>query len=976
MKLRFLLYFAFTVFTALQIQSSFAQDKVTVKGKVVDEENLPLIGVSVTVYGTKVGSQTDVNGNFQLTATAAAKSLKFTYLGFEQQTVAISNGPMVVKLKQQSNTLSDVVVIGYQTVKKKDVTGAVANIGAKDFNQGNVTNSILQIQGKVAGLSIVQSSGDPNSSPTIRLRGQTSLFGGQNPLCIVDGVQLDNIDLLNNIPPGDIASYDVLKDASATAIYGSRGANGVIIVTTKRGVSGQTKVDYQGFTAIDQQAKYRNLLNGNDWRAQNPTQLESQYNVGETNTDWQRAITRKAFTQSHNVGISGGSKGFNYRGSINYINQDNIVINSGKEQIGIRFNAEQKAFNDKLTLGLGITNTITDRKYTSIDFDNVFRLSPGIPIYDETGKYSTFLIGADQYQNIVKNQNHVLNTAKENYTLYSGSAKLEILPGLKAGVVGTMSKFDRTNRYFRPTYRISSNSASKEANANESYRGEINASYDKSFGKHNFGVLSVYEYNYFTNNNLYAAADSIPYDFFQDNALEASTTINRRISSYRAENKLISLVGRFNYNYDNKYYFTATVRRDGSSKFGENNRWGTFPGATIAWRVTQEGFMKNVLWLNDLKLRAGFGETGNQDALNEYQSLRLRQVAGNSNVGKPTETTNFRLVQNENPFVQWEVRQGRNIGLDFALFNSRLSGDINYFNDITKKMLYTYETAFALPLPATSQRPQGRYVTANVGDLTNKGIEVALNFRAIENKDFNWTIGGQISGVRTKIKSLKDESGKYTLRVDKVASGKIGGIGDITYLVEGQTPFVMYLPKYLGIDSEGKQIVDTISNYVDPSPRFDYGVTNTFSYKSWGLSFFVRGVSGLKLYNADASILQTGFRNNFDNNGYNTTYEALKTDLALADNRISDRWLENASFIRLDNLSLSYSFKKFKSVQNLKLSVSGNNLFIITKFTGLDPEKATSTAINSNSAGSENYLNFERGTPRTRSFSFGVSASF
>lgn len=980
MKLRFLLYFAFTVFTALQIQSSFAQDKVTVKGKVVDEENLPLIGVSVTVYGTKVGSQTDVNGNFQLTATAAAKSLKFTYLGFEPQTVAISNGPMVVKLKQQSNTLSDVVVVGYQTVKKKDVTGAVANIGAKDFNQGNVTNSILQIQGKVAGLSIVQSSGDPNASPTIRLRGQTSLFGGQNPLCIVDGVQLDNIDLLNNIPPGDIATYDVLKDASATAIYGSRGANGVIIVTTKRGVAGQTKVDYQGFTAMDQQAKYRNLLNGNDWRAQNPDQLESQFNVGQTNTDWQRAITRNAFTQSHNVGISGGSKGFNYRGSVSYINQDNIVINSGKEQKGIRFNAEQKAFNDKLNLQLGITSTVTDRTYTSIDFDNVFRLSPGIPIYDSTGKYSTFLIGADQYQNIVKNQNDVLNSAKEKYSLFSGSAKLELLPGLKAGVAGTYASLDRTSRYFRPVYRISSNSASKEANANETYRGEINASYDKSWGKHNFSALSVYEYNYFTNNGLSAAADSSDYDFLKDNALEAFLTKNTRISSYRAENKLISLLGAINYNYDNKYYVSAKVRRDGSSKFGVNNKWGTFPSATIAWRITQEGFMKNILWINDLKLRAGYGQTGNQDALNEYQSLRLRQVAGKSNVGKPSEVVNYRLVQNENPFVQWEVREGRNIGLDFAFFNSRLSGDINYFNDITKKMLYTYETAFALPLPATSQRPQGRYVTANVGDLTNKGLELALNFRAIEKKDFNWTIGGQISGVRTRIKSLKDESGKYTLRVDRVVSGRIGGVGDITFLVEGQTPFVLDVPRFLGLDTAGKQIIDTAAsskpNYIDPSPRFDYGINNSFTYKSWGLSFFFRGVSGLKLYNADASLLQSGFRDNFDNSGFNTTYEALGSGLDRADNRISDRWVENASFIRLDNLSLSYTFKKFKSVQNLRLSVSGNNLFIITKFTGLDPEKATSTAIDSNSAGSENYLNFERGTPRTRSFSFGVSASF
>ena len=982
-KLKLFRCFLLTLFVAFATTQTYAQETMTVKGKVVDDSNEPLIGVSVGVSGTAGGTRTDVNGNFQLAVPATAKTLKFSYIGFDSKTVAVS-ATMDVKMATSTNTLEDVVVTGYQTQKKKDVTGAVSNISSKDFNQGNVTNSILQIQGKVSGLSIVQSSGDPNSQPTIRLRGQTSLFGSQSPLLIVDGVQLDGIGQLSNIPPGDIATYDVLKDASATSIYGSRGANGVIIITTKRGVAGTPKVEYQGFAAVDNQAKYRDLLTGDDWRAQNPGK-GLPFNVGNTNTDWQRAITRQAYTQSHTVGISGGNKGFTYRGSANYLKQDNIIINSDKEQMGIRFNAEQKALNDKLNLQLGISNTITNRKYVNINSLSVNQLSPGIPVYDSLGNYNSFQVGQGNLRNIVQIQNTVLNTGKQNFTQYFGSAKYEILPGLKAGVVGSISTFNENGRYFRPKYALAGNTAKKTTYTNESYRGEINASYDRSWGKHNFSALSVYEYNYFTNNGFGAAADSIPYEFFADDALQASLTSKKRIESSRAENKLISVLGRFNYNYNNKYYASVGLRRDGSSKLGK--KWGTFPAATVAWRITQENFMKDILWVNDLKLRVGYGETGNQDAISEYGALRLRRVEGNvdrngnTNITKPNETINYTLAQNENPFLQWEVRQGRNIGLDFAFFNSRLSGDINYFNDITKKMLFTYESSQALPLPYTpeNRRPSGQYVTANVGDMTNKGLELALNFRAVEKKDFSWTVGGQISGVRTRIVRLQDDAGIYKLKLGKVLSGTgnfLQSAGPLTYLVEGQVPFVFELPKYLGIDSTGQQMVDTVKNFIDPSPRFNYGINNSFTYKNWGLNFFVRGVSGVKIYNNNSSNVETNYENGFSANGYNTTYAALNNGLGLADNVVSDRWLENGSFLRLDNISLSYNFTKFKQFQNLRVSLSANNVFVITKFTGLDPEVENAGGISSDNNSSTNYLNNEEGVPRTRSFSFGLSASF
>lgn len=971
-KQKLLWCFALIILCLAQINQTYAQENLTVKGTVVDENNDPLIGVSIGISGSQGGTRTDVNGNFQLQVPAKAKNLKFSYIGFDSKSVAISAN-MKVELKAASNTLDDVVVTGYQVQKKKELTSAIANITSKDFNQGNVTNSILQIQGKVSGLSIVQSSGNPNDNPTIRLRGQTSLYGNQNPLIVVDGVQLENIDQLSNIPPGDIASYDVLKDASATSIYGTRGANGVIIVTTKRGKAGEPKLEYQGLVAVDNQAKFRGLLNASQWRQVSNSNGGTEFdNNGDSN--WEKAMVRTAYTQNHTVALSGGNKGFTYRGALNYINQDNIILNGGRNQIGIRFFAQQKALNDKLDLQLGISNSITTRKNANGEPQKVNRLSPALSIFNPDGSYNSFNLST-QLTNIVQQQAQRTDVAKENYSQYFGSAKLEILPGLKTGVAGTMTLFNRKQEIFNPTYNITQNNAEINTSGSDSYRGEINASYDKSFGKHNFSALALYEYNYFINSSFNGKAKNITYDFFKMNVLQASTFLNRDIFSEKAENFLISTLGKLSYNYDNRYYITGSIRRDGSSKFGANNRWGNFIATNAAWRITQEKWMKDVLWINDLKLRVGYGETGNQDALTEYQSIRLRKVVGNNNPGQSDETIIYDLAQNENADLQWETRKGRNVGLDFAFFNSRLSGDINYFNDITKKLLFEYETAFALPLPAEGGRPAGQYVLANVGELSNKGLELALNFRAVQKEAFSWTISGQISGVRTKVEKLEDGSGKYTRPAGGVIAGKQNFTGlEITFLSEGQVPFAMRVPRFAGLDATGKQLVDsTAMGYLDPSPRFNYGVNNSFTYKNFSLSFFVRGVSGIKIYNNNAQNVQTNARERIIGFGENTTQAGL--DANINDKIVvSDRWIENGSFLRLDNATIGYTFNKLKSISNLRLFVSANNLFVITKFSGLDPEVQNASRFSQGAT--NNYLNNEEGTPRTRSFSFGINASF
>lgn len=959
-KQKLLWCFALIILCLAQINQTYAQENLTVKGTVVDENNDPLIGVSIGISGSQGGTRTDVNGNFQLQVPAKAKNLKFSYIGFDSKSVAIS-ATMNVELKAASNTLDVVTVTDYQVQKKKDVTGAVANISSKDFNQGNVTNSILQIQGKVAGLSIVQSSGDPNSNPTIRLRGQTSLYKDQSPLIIIDGVQLDGTDVLSNIPPGDIESYDVLKDASATSIYGSRGANGVIIVTTKKGVSGKTTVSYQGITAIDNQAKYKNLLNANEWIKASGVDAGDSY----ANTNWQKEITRQAYTQNHTVSLSGGGKGFSYRGSTNYIKQDNIIINSGKEQIGIRFNAEQKALNDKLSIQIGLASTITNRNRIDDVVPNfIFSTSPTIPVRNTDGSYNSFVIGDDGL-NRVQTQNQRTNFMKEKLSLYSVNIKYEVLPRLLVGAAGNITTLNANEVKFRPTYASIDNSGSRSANQDDNYRGELNLSYTKSWGKHNFNAFAVYENNYFGKNYFDLSGRRIPFNFLKDDALNSADKDTWAINSNRAEYKIISALGRFNYNYDGKYYATVSLRRDGSSKFGPNNRWATFPAANFAWRISQENWMKDILWINDLKIRMGYGETGSQSALSEYNYLQLLE-AGEIQGGVQT----YRIAQNPNPNLRWEVRKGRNIGLDFAFLNSRLSGDINYFNDITQSLLFEYETINAAPI---KNRGGKRAVLANVGTLTNKGIELALNYRIVDNDNFNWTLGGQISGVRTKITSLEDPSGEYTINVKEIPAGRRHN-ADITFLKEGEAPFIFYLPRFEGLDSKGNQIISTDKQYIDPSPKFNYGISNNFSYKEWSLGFFLRGVSGIKIYNAIAGDLASNVSSRLSKLG-NTTVEALES--GIKDNaKASDKWLENASFLRLDNATLGYTFKKIKHIQNLKLFVAGNNLLVITKYTGLDPEVQSAGASTGFGADNVNYMGIEESTPRTRSFSMGVNVTF
>ncbi|ANH79648.1 hypothetical protein A8C56_00465 [Niabella ginsenosidivorans] len=965
--------------------SAFSQTK-TITGKVTDEKGMAVPGASILEKKSQTGTAADADGNFQITVPGNTTSVEVSAIGFITQNVAISGTePLTIVLKEeQKSDLNEVVVIGYGTARKKDVTGAVANVSSKEFNQGPITNPMQQIAGKVSGVVITQPSGDPNQNISIRLRGQTSLAGNQAPLIVVDGVQLPDPNQISSISPADIVTYDILKDASATAIYGARGANGVILISTKKGAAGKAVIDYTGTIGFDKNAKKYDLLNAKEFTDAGGT--TDNFAGGSTlrngNTDWVDAITRTAPTTSHNVGISGGTGGFTYHGSLSYLKNEGIVINSGKEMYGLNFNAQQKALNNKLVINLGINANRAIRKWTDFNiFYYVLQMAPIAPVYDSTGAYYAFRNDYDIY-NPVPLQEMRLNQSRDQTNLWNGSIDYEIIDGLKLGAAGSMSFFNRQTDAYTPVLPGygNINSGSKYSENNDSKRGELHAFYVKSFGKHNINATGVYEYNYFTYDNSNAAGENYLYDPNQNNNLGGGNPAKNTIASYKNAYRLISFMGRIMYNYDARYYLTASLRRDGSSKFGINHQWGYFPSVSAAWRLSQEEFIKYIGWINELKLSAGWGRTGNSDALTPYQTLLL--LGGSGTFYNPaTPSFNYRTAyspsQNANPDLRWETRQGANFQLDFALFRNRFSGNINVFSDKTKDLLYNY----TVPTPPFFVNN----IWANVGDLTNKGLEIQLNGDIIRGEQVNWSLGGQISFVKTKVQSLAGTYNGYDLNTDHIPAGYAVGRGlsnsPITYLQVGYSPYVFYLPHYVGLDDKGKELFDDgkggtvgkdalnndMKRYIDPAPKFTYGINNSISYKKLSLNFFLRGVSGLKNFNNTRMLI--------DNIGNLKNGNTTKTGLESGDKDdkvASDKWLQNASFLRMDNATLSYTIGKVSDhFDNLRVFVTGNNLFVITKYKGLDPEIQVTGTNNSYI----DMFNADNAYYKARSFSLGVNIS-
>ena len=962
---------------------AFAQNRV-VTGRVLSEDDgAPLPGVSILEKGTQNGTVTDADGNFSLQASENAV-LVFSFVGYASQEVPVAGQSNIqLTLKTDVTALSEIVVIGYGTVEKKDVTGAVAKIDASQLNKGAISNPLLQLSGRAAGVNINQVGSEPGVAPNIRIRGITSLIGGNDPLVVVDGIQ-GNLNLLNQISPSEIESVEILKDASATAIYGSRGAAGVVLITTKKGTAANT-FEYNGVYSTETISKKLNMMSADSYR-------EAAAALGVTgfdkngNTDWQDEIFQTGYTQNHNIAFGGGTDKLNYRASGTAILQNGIVRNSGSKNFIGSIRTTQRALDDKLTLNYNLNLSTLKRQWNGpTSIGTALSTRPTNPVYDENGDYyydNTLFA----YTNPVARVNEIIDGEETNSLFGSLRADYEVIDGLTASAFGSWRKFDNVYSAYQSriaTYDGRSNNGVAERKTDRTNERLLNLilNYKKDFGKHTVDVSGIYEWQKAIYEGGRVRGINFPNDDLGADALQNAGSYGQGdISSYKNDRTNVSFLGRANYSFDSKYIVTASLRRDGSSVFGANHRWANFPSVSVAWRAIEESFLRDQNLFTDLKLRAGYGVTGNQQGLSPLNSVSLVRNTGNVFFAGQV-IRNYAIVQNANPDLRWETKEMYNVGVDFGLIENRLTGTIDYFTGETRDLLFDY----AVPVPPF---PFNR-IKANVGTLTNKGAEVSLSYVALDKGDLKVTVAGNFSAVQTKVKNLTGAlpGGEQSQVTDYIywGGGDVSGVGGtiyMSYLITGESLGTFYLYKHAGVDDSGKQLVDDLNadgtieegnisadryKAGQALPKYYIGFTPSMTYKNFDASLVIRGAYGHKIYNlrrAQLSLLSRVGQ-------YGVLDDAMSTGIRnVADQSATDYWLEDGSFTRLENLSIGYRFNtsSWKLVNSMRLGFVANNLFVITKYKGIDPEIRTDGG---SGAGIDGGI-----YPRTRSFALSLNVMF
>lgn len=956
--------------------------KKTIKGKVSDENGMPLPGASIMDEKTKKGVITDIDGNFEITVEDSSAMLLVTYVGYKPKRISANQDNSVIQLFPDTTELKEVVLIGYGSSSRKDVTGAVSSIAAKDMNQGAVVNPLQLISGKMAGVNITQTGSEPGTSPSIRIRGISSLIGGNDPLVVVDGVQ-GNMDLLNQIPPSEIASMDILKDASATAIYGSRGAAGVVIVSTKKNKAGRTTVEYSASTAMDYIPKKLNMLNADQWWEQAQlVSVPASANHG-SNTDWYGILTKNGATQTHTLSFGGGSDKFSYRASISAILQDGVVINTNNQKYIGRIQATQSAIDDKLkltfNLNSGVTNatnsigSIGRAAFTSNLISNAYVMRPTDPVYNTDGSYFTDP-NVFQYLNPYAAAQTVTNEGQYDNLFGSLKADLDLFDGLTAGWFGSWRKTNSTNGYYLPAESTNAYAMDQKGYANISNNKQnerlmnISLSYKKVFGNHSINALALYEWQNQTYQGNFAQAKGFINNIATYNALQLGDLSKVQpgdLSSYKNDRTLVSFLGRVNYTFLNRYLVTASIRRDGSSVFGANNKWGDFPSASLGWQIDKEPFMANQTVFDELKLRGGYGVTGNQQGLGPQNSISLVGGSGVTYFGGE-QITNFNVTQNANADLRWETKKQTNLGVDFAILKRRIRGSVDVYRATTDNLLFDYSVPQP-PFPFNS-------IKANVGSLLNEGLEVALGYDLIKSENTTLTLAGNISFLRNEVLNLSGSINGVPLNTNNVPWGPS------SYLIAGQPIGTFNILHHTGkdnansetvLDVDGNGIIDQGNTSPDRMiqgsalPTYTYAFNPTFQHKNLDVSMLWRGSGGNKIYNGLRSSLSY-----LENIGKANILDSA-IPLGLYTSKYgSDLWLEDGSFLRLENVTVGYNFhfEKVKYIESVRLSLTGNNLLLITNYSGIDPELNMS---GSNGFGGDNGI-----YPRTRSFAFGLNVKF
>jgi TonB-linked SusC/RagA family outer membrane protein len=914
--------------------------KITISGRVTDSTGTPLPGVTILLKGTNNGTVSDVNGKYTLNNIPTDGTIIFSFIGMNTQEIVVGGKSTIdIVMTESTIAIAEVVAIGYGTLSVRKVSGSITNVTEKDFNKGASQNAADLLQGRVAGLTITNPGGDVTTTQTIRLRGTSSLTGSSSPFVVIDGVP--GLDI-NSVAPDDIESISVLKDASATAIYGSRSASGVILITTKKGKQGQTNITYSNYVAFDAATKTPEVLTAQQWRDYTASHNMDVSGLDKgANTNWFDEITRTGISQNHNLSLSGGMKNGSYRASVNYLDRQGVMIDNYLKRYNGLISVNQKALKDRLDITL-ITGAIQSDFQPNNTQNSVYayNMLPVYPVKNPDGTY--FDIQEWDQGNPVNNMKNNSNHHKTSQLYVNVKVDLEIFKGFKAGI----NLFKQRKSEDVSVYNASTTVAGRQ---DHGYAERENMLWDKNllettleyarrFGKHDFNILGGYSYE----DNVYqqesAANRGFISDIFTYNNLSLGENLYPTdVNSDKNSSRLISFFGRVNYSFSNKYILTATLRQDGSSKFGENHKWGLFPSASVAWRISDESFMQDLNTISDLKIRVGYGIVGNQDGIDPYKSLALYD-RGSEYYDNGKWHNTFLYSQNDNPNLKWEQTATFNPGIDFGLFDNRLTGSLDYYIKKTSDLLYVYNVPVPPHLYST--------MLANVGDMENKGYEVVINGRIMSRNNFRWSASVNFAHNKNVITRLSDEN----FQTDNIKTGNVSlrGSGYLTSSIieEGQEVGTFYNLNCLGIDDNGKFIIEDIHKdgqinnddytYIGHAmPKLTYGILNSFSYKRIDFTFFFRGLYGNDVLNTP----RIQYSNVKWLPGGNVLQEATTNGIT-DDPLFSSYYIENGSFLRLENVNLSYNFDFLSKlgVNKFRVFVSGQNLFLLTKFKGLDPE--------------------------------------
>lgn len=981
----------------LVLSVAFGQQEVTLTGTVTDSQSGEMLpGVNIAIKGTTKGSITDVDGKYTLSAPADA-TISFSFLGYLTQEVVVGSQTVVdIKLVPDVAQIEEVILIGYGTQKKSDKTGAVAHIGSEDFKGGVLTDAVEAMQGKVAGVLITKKGGDPNSGFSVKIRGAAGFDSNTDPLYVVDDVA--GVDP-TAIAPEDIESYTILKDAASTAIYGSRGANGVVFITTKKGKAGKGQVNFNTKISFDQVAKRFDILSAdelrgfvNDVNSNAMTSKDSiKFNDGGGNTDWQDQVFRTGITQTHNLSFSGGNENSAYYAGITHANWEGVMKGTQKERTTLKLNLNHTTLNNKLNLAANITQMFENNDYENYDgFDKddiIYQMitrNPTDPVYDSIGNY--YEAGREfNYQNPLSIIDGVTNDRQAKKFIGNLKTDITILKGLVGSVNIGYIREDSKSNYYAPNGVFADNSVGNARNGYDNEYAKIletTLNYNKEIGaNHTITAIGGYTWQENIFEGFAAKGRNPASPYAAGSNLGVLMDVQRDdISSYKRMSRLIGYFGRLQYNYNSKYYLSASLRRDGSTKFGKNNKWSTFPTISLGWNLHNEGFLSSVMWLSQLKLRGSYGESGNQE-IGEYRSVIIytpKLLLKDPETGKDVLT--FAPEHNQNPDLKWETTKEYNVGLDFGVYRNRINGTIEGYYKLTEDLLGEY-TDLAVPPYPTNR------IWRNAGTLENKGIEIIITANVIQKQNITWK--STLTGSYNKTKYLDlgetyDAGTNAELRKVGYLSGR-GLVGDENYVsavLEGEERGAFYLPVYVRTSDDGAFLYESVTGGIDrdvtkakrqvvgsPLPDYELGWTNNFGFfKYWSLDFSFRALIGNDVYNATRMF--TDYNGNIPN--LNGSKEAIDWHYKNRETPpvVADIYVEDGSFVRLDNLIISYSppLKSNKLIKTLKFFISGNNLFILTNYSGVDPE----SSYNGAAFGIDQYNTY----PKTKSYSLGLNASF